>query len=63
MSRVRCIQSFLSPIRYCVNIQDEDISDNKQKLLQAIDQRSNEILKPEKMMKVLENQGFEIVTK
>ena len=57
------IQSFLSPIRYCVNIQDEDISDNKQKLLQAIDQRSNEILKPEKMMKVLENQGFEIVTK
>ena len=57
------IQSFLSPIRYCVNIQGEDITGNKQQLLQAIDQESTEILTSDKMMRSLQDQGFEIVVK
>ncbi|NEP61347.1 MAG: alpha/beta hydrolase [Symploca sp. SIO2G7] len=57
------IQSFLSPIRYRVNIQGENITENKQKLLQAIDQESTDILQSNKMMKSLEKQGFEVVVK
>ena len=57
------IQSFLSPIRYRVDIQEEDIADNKQELLQAIDQESIEVPQSDKMMRSLKNQGFEIITK
>ena len=57
------IQSFLSPIRYRVNIQGEGIAHNKQELLQAIDQESTEILQQDKMMESLKKQGFEVVAK
>lgn len=57
------IQSFLSPIRYRVNIQGENITHNKQELLQAIDQESTEILQQDKMMENLKKQGFEVVVK
>ncbi|MBT9317024.1 alpha/beta hydrolase [Leptothoe spongobia] len=57
------IQSFLSPIRYRVNIQDEDMADNKQELLQVIDQESIDSLQSENMMEALQQQGFEVVTK
>ena len=57
------IQSFLSPIRYRVNIQGENITDNKQELLAAIDQDSTERLQSDRMMESLKNQGFEVIVK
>lgn len=57
------IQSFLSPIRYRVNIQGEDITDNKKELIAAIDQESTEILQSDKMMESLKNKGFEVIVK
>lgn len=57
------IQSFLSPIRYRVNIQGENITDNKQELLAAIDKESTEILQSDKVMESLKNQGFEVIVK
>ncbi|MEA5464188.1 alpha/beta hydrolase [Leptothoe sp. PORK10 BA2] len=57
------IQSFLSPIRYRVNIQGQNISDNKQELLEVIDQESTEILQSDKMMAILKNEGFEVIEK
>ena len=57
------IQSFLSPIRYRVNIQGENIKENKQELLEAINPKSTKILPSDKMMESLENQGFEVIVK
>ncbi|ESA38394.1 2-c-methyl-d-erythritol 4-phosphate cytidylyltransferase [Leptolyngbya sp. Heron Island J] len=57
------IQSFLSPIRYRVNIQGENIIDNKQELLEVIDKESTEILQSDQMMESLKNQGFEVIVK
>lgn len=57
------IQSFLSPIRYCVDIQGENMADNKHELLEAIDYESAKILQSDSMMKSLKNQGFEVVVK
>ncbi|MEM7796780.1 MAG: hypothetical protein AAF579_20280 [Cyanobacteria bacterium P01_C01_bin.118] len=57
------IQSFLSPIRYCVNIQGENMADNKQELLKVIDHESTQLLQSDSMMKSLNKQGFEIVVK
>ncbi|NEQ49357.1 MAG: alpha/beta hydrolase [Leptolyngbya sp. SIO3F4] len=57
------IQSFLSPIRYRVNIQGEDIQDNKQELLEAIDQETTEILQSDEMIESLKDQGFEVIVK
>ena len=57
------IQSFLSPIRYRVNIQGESLIADKQELLQAIDQESAELSKTEKIMATLEEQGFDVIQK
>ncbi|MEM8611245.1 MAG: alpha/beta hydrolase [Cyanobacteria bacterium P01_H01_bin.105] len=57
------IQSFLSPIRYRVNIQGENIKENKQELFKAIDQESAEILQSDKMIESLEKQGFDVIKK
>ena len=57
------VQSFLSPIRYRVNIQGESLKENKQELLEAIDQESAEILQSDKVMKSLKKQGFEVIRK
>ena len=57
------IQSFLSPIRYRVNIQGENIKENQQELLEAINQKSAEMLQSDKMMESLKNQGFEVIVK
>ncbi len=57
------IQSFLSPMRYRVNIQGENIMHNKQELIDVIDQESTQILQPEQMIKSLENQGFDVIVK
>lgn len=57
------IQSFLSPIRYRVNIQGENIIHNKQELLQAIDQEATTILQSDTMMESLQEQGFEVIIK
>lgn len=55
------IQSFLSPIRYRVNIQGESLIDDKQDLLQAIDQESAELSKSDKMIATLKEQGFDVI--
>ncbi|MBX2866193.1 MAG: alpha/beta hydrolase [Leptolyngbyaceae cyanobacterium MAG.088] len=57
------IQSFLSPIRYRVNIQGENIAHNKQELIAAIDQESTDILQSDEMIESLKNQGFEVIFK
>ena len=57
------IQSFLSPIRYRVNIQGENIKENKRELLEAINQKPAEILQSDKMLESIKNQGFEVIVK
>ncbi|MFG6105438.1 alpha/beta hydrolase [Leptothoe sp. EHU-05/26/07-4] len=57
------IQSFLSPMRYRVNIQGASIADNKQELIAAIDQESTEVLQSDNMLESLQNQGFEVIVK
>ena len=57
------IQSFLSPIRYRVNIQGESLIDDKQDLLQAIDQESAARSKSDKIIATLKEQGFEVIKK
>ncbi|MEM6255420.1 MAG: alpha/beta hydrolase [Cyanobacteria bacterium P01_D01_bin.156] len=49
------IQSFLSPIRYRVNIQGEDVQDNKQELLEAIDQETATMIQAEVTPESLKN--------
>jgi hypothetical protein len=61
--RMLGIQSFLSPMRYRVNIQGENITHNKQELIQAIDQESTAVLQPDQLMESLKNQGFEVIVK
>lgn len=55
------IQSFLSPMRYRVDIQGHNIADNKQELLDAIDQASVDMLQSDKMMATLKNEGFDVL--
>ncbi|MEM7066106.1 MAG: alpha/beta hydrolase [Cyanobacteria bacterium P01_B01_bin.77] len=57
------IQSFLSPVRYRVNIKGENITHNKQELIEAIDQDKSEILQVNKTAEFLKSQGFEIFIK
>ncbi|MBE9065235.1 alpha/beta hydrolase [Leptolyngbya cf. ectocarpi LEGE 11479] len=57
------IQSFLSPFRYRVNIKGENITHNKQELIEAIDQEASEILQVNKTAEFLKSQGFDVVVK
>lgn len=57
------IQSFLSPVRYRVNIKGENITHNKQELIEAIDQEASEMLQLNETAEYLKSQGFEVFIK